>query len=125
MANRKEEGEMINCPLAGISRGAMRQRVQEENCAWIVEELESIFYVPEAYLMGWGGGGGERYEDEVIHFVPLPSSQPFRGPLEGVGPGNRDFFGPCHFEGHWKGRALKIKTFLGPRKVSIFRAHPF
>ncbi len=42
-----------------------------------------------------------------------------------------------HYSGHWKGWALKISTFLGPngnrfaraisgpKKVSIFRAHPF
>jgi hypothetical protein len=25
-----------------------------------------------------------------------------------VGPENRDFLGPCYFEGHWKGRALEM-----------------
>ncbi len=52
--------------------------------------------------------------------------------------GRIDFdVGNIHFEGHWKGWALKIETFLGPEtvttkasamwalKVEIFRAHPF
>jgi hypothetical protein len=42
-----------------------------------------------------------------------------------------------HYEGHWKGWALKIKTFWaqtaltslfaisGPKKVEIFKANPF
>jgi hypothetical protein len=52
--------------------------------------------------------------------------------------GQNDFdVGYIHFEGHWKGWALKIEIFLGPeratseaivfwaKKVEIFRALPF
>ncbi len=55
-----------------------------------------------------------------------------------IGAGQNDFdVGYIHFEGHWKGWALKIETFwalkwprakrvpFGPKKVEIFRAHPF
>ncbi len=80
----------------------------------------------------------------------------FWRPFKGVGPENRDFFGPwngndrtvvyiardgilmrqIHFEGHWKGWALKIEPFwalkwqrekrvpFGPKKVKFFLHRP-
>jgi hypothetical protein len=38
-----------------------------------------------------------------------------RGALEGVGPENRDFFGPWNGTSGW---ALKIETFLGPEMAT-------
>ncbi len=52
-------------------------------CAWVLLQL---------YWYGW--------------------ANPFRGPLEGVGPENLDIFVP-----KWQ--------LVGPKKVRIFRAHPF
>jgi hypothetical protein len=41
------------------------------------------------------------------------------GPLAGVGPENLDFFGPkWHF-------FASLVAISGPKKVLIFRAHPF
>ncbi len=40
---------------------------------------------------------------------------PLLGALEGVGPGNLDFFGP-------KWHSLRLLQFQGPKKVSIFIA---
>jgi hypothetical protein len=41
-----------------------------------------------------------------------------QGPLEGVGPENREFSGP-------EMATSKASPISGPKKVEIFRAHPF
>ncbi len=46
---------------------------------------------------GWVGEGGERYEVNTLctmHSALLDGGNTLQLPLEGVGPENRDFFGP-------------------------------
>jgi hypothetical protein len=110
-----------------------KQRMDE---ARVQEENGGEFRRWRVYFMYWRrtGVGDERYKvnrlctargcelNEVIHFVPPPPPPSIPRAIRRGGPETPDFFGTCHFEGHWKGWVLKIKTFLGPRKVSIFRA---